>query len=108
MDLIGKFEANPWPQQGSKKVVFILDARNAFEQSILQQWIAHYANAESPQAQQIVIALGDDRKSIGSPFLVAALSEPDNAIVAPLRIAWLPPESVITKAALSVSLRKSK
>ena len=95
MDLIGKFEANPWPQQGSKKVVFILDARNAFEQSVLQQWIAHHANADSPQAQQIVIALGDDRKSIGSPFLVAALSEPDNAIVAPLRIAWLPPESVI-------------
>ena len=94
MDLNAKFESSPWPEQDTQRVVFILDARNWFEQSILEQWIARFAPAKST-AEQIVLALGDDRKGIDSTFLVTALATPDSAIVAPLRITWLPPQSVI-------------
>ena len=94
MDLTDKFKSSPWPQQEPYRVVFILDARNRLEQNILEQWIAHQPPAQST-SEQIVVALGDDRKGINSTFLEAALSTTDDAVVAPLRIAWLPPESVI-------------
>ena len=94
MDLVRKFESSPWPDQDTQRVIFILDARNRFEQEILEQWIAHFSPADST-SEQIVVALGDDRKGIDSTFLKTALSAVDAAIVAPLRMTWLPPESVI-------------
>ncbi len=94
MDLSDKYASSPWPQQETSRVIFILDARNRFEQGILENWIAYHP-AVDVTSEQIVIALGDDRKGIDSAFLRAALSTADTAIVAPLRIAWLPPEEVI-------------
>ncbi|MEH6582281.1 MAG: glycerol-3-phosphate 1-O-acyltransferase [Halioglobus sp.] len=94
MDLSAKFQSSPLPQPGSQRVIFILDARNRFEQGILEQWIRHY-HYDASQSEQVVIPLGDDRKGINSVFLSSALSAADSAQVMPLRITWLPPESVI-------------
>ena len=92
MDLVRKFESSPWPDQDTQRVVFILDARNQFEQDILEKWVAHFAPADAT-SEQVVVVLGDDRKGIDSTFLKAALSTADAAIVAPLRMTWLPPAS---------------
>ncbi|MFT4822494.1 MAG: glycerol-3-phosphate O-acyltransferase, partial [Cryomorphaceae bacterium] len=100
MDLSQRFKSSPWPGQKSKRVVFILDARNHFEQSILEQWIAHYAPSDTT-SQEVVVALGDDRKGINAQQLESVLStaeSPENILVAPVRITWLPRESLVNSS----------
>ncbi len=97
MDLAQRFRSSPWPRQKSRRVVFILDARNQFEQSILEQWIAHYAPSDTT-SEEVVVSLGDDRKGIDAEQLESILDSSESAdstLVAPVRITWLPPESVI-------------
>ena len=96
MDLASKFQqSDPWPTR-EQQVLFILDTRNSFEQEILQDWIRHNPrvgdNSETPQ---ICLDLGEDRRGIDSTALIAALALPTETLVAPLRVAWLPPEEDI-------------
>jgi glycerol-3-phosphate O-acyltransferase len=93
MDLASKYQAiNPWPRREEQQVVFILDARNSFEQTLLQDWIHLHTSSgtEEFKAPQVCLSLADDRRSIDSAQLVIALALPDDTLVAPLRIAWLP------------------
>jgi glycerol-3-phosphate O-acyltransferase len=94
MDLTGKFESSPWPEKKAAQVVFILDARNRFEQTLLEQWIRYRPPADA-SSEKITLVLDDDLKSVDSAPLAAALNRSEDTIVAPLRISWLPPESVI-------------
>ncbi|MEZ5502706.1 MAG: glycerol-3-phosphate 1-O-acyltransferase [Halioglobus sp.] len=84
--------SNPWPGGPSRAVLFILDVRNSFERDLLRGWIQHHAPADSPPAQapQVCLDLGDDRRGIDSSALVAALALPEDTLVAPLRVAWVP------------------
>ena len=93
MDLASKFhEKNPWPARDGEKVLFILDARNSFEQDLLQRWIHHHTRSGSDEfhAPQVSMDLGDDRGGIDSAQLVMALALPGDTLVTPLRVAWQP------------------
>ena len=93
MDIESKYQArDPWPRREGQQVVFILDARNSFEQKLLQGWIHHHTSSGSEEfkAPQVCLNLADDRRAIDSGQLVIALALPDDTLVAPLRIAWLP------------------
>jgi glycerol-3-phosphate O-acyltransferase len=99
VDLASKYQAiNPWPRREGQQVVFILDSRNSFEQKLLRDWIHHHTldGSEEFQAPQVSLSLADDRRSIDSAQLVIALALPDDTLVAPLRIAWLPGEADIS------------
>ncbi|MEH6634002.1 MAG: glycerol-3-phosphate 1-O-acyltransferase [Halioglobus sp.] len=98
MDLASKYQhSNPWPARQQQQVLFILDTRNSFEQELLKGWIHHHTNSGSEefQAPQVCLDLGDDRKSIDSAQLVMALALPNDTLVAPLRVAWLPSQEAI-------------
>jgi glycerol-3-phosphate O-acyltransferase len=88
------FTANPWPEERSLGVIFILDARNRFEQSLLEQWIEHHA-PEAASAERLVVSLDDDRKGIDSTALQSSLGATGNAVIAPLRVAWVPSQESI-------------
>ncbi len=87
-----KFKENPWPTGGATQVIFILDARNRFEQNILERWIEQHTPDHATQvaAQQLVVSLDDDRKGIDSSSLETVLATVEDAVIAPLRIAWVP------------------
>ena len=98
MDLAAKFlQSNPCPTRDGQRVLFILDSRNTFEADLLRQWIHHHcaSGSEEFDAPQICLELGDDRKKIDSAQLVIALALPADALVAPLRVAWLPSQEDI-------------
>ncbi len=98
MDLANKFqESNPWPKQEGAHVLLLLDARNSFEQDLLQRWIHHHrpSYTEEFRAPQVCMNLGDDRGGIDSGKLVMSLALPDDTLVAPLRVAWLPSQEKI-------------
>ena len=91
-----KFQVDPWPCTDCNSVLFVLDARNRFEEDLLRQWIDKHADGRgSVRREEIVLALGDDRKGIDSTELVAKMELPEETLVAPLRIAWLPSEEAI-------------
>ena len=93
-----KFQVDPWPDSPNENVLFILDASNSFEEELLTQWVAHHRGEHSAvQQHMLAIDLGDDRKGIDSSALLDRLGMdlPDDAVIAPLRIAWLPSESSI-------------
>jgi glycerol-3-phosphate O-acyltransferase len=98
VDSASKYQqCNPWPDGGHKKVLFLLDTRNRFEQDLLTGWIQHHRQGGDTAAQfsQVSIDLGDDRRGIDSTALVAALTLSDDTLVAPLRIAWTPSQEAI-------------
>ena len=92
-----QFTANPWPDNSAGGVVFILDARNRFEQNLLEQWIERHSseNPDQPHAEKLIVSLNDDRKGIDSSALQDQLDTSENAIIAPLRIAWTPSQESI-------------
>ncbi len=98
MDLASKFQqSNPWPSRDEQQVLFVLDARNEFEQDVLKQWIHHHRQSGSDEfhAPQVTLDLGDDRKGIDSAPLVMSLALSPNTLIAPLRVAWLPSTEAI-------------
>jgi glycerol-3-phosphate O-acyltransferase len=98
VDLTSKYQqSNPWPARDGQRVLFILDSRNSFETDMLKQWIHHHcaSGSEEFDAPQVILELGDDRKSIDSAQLVVALALPADTLVAPLRVAWLPSQEDI-------------
>jgi len=91
-----KFQVDPWPCQDCNSVLFILDVINSFEENLLREWIdSHLAQRSHIQRHEVVIDLSDDRKGIDSEKLVTQLELPQETLVAPLRIAWLPTEAAI-------------
>lgn len=92
-----KLEQSPWPKSDSRAVIFILDARNHFEQKLLEQWIEHHNTGESNSLshQQLVVSLDDDHKGIDSTALLNVLGKSSKPIIAPLRVAWIPSQESI-------------
>ncbi|MBE9540076.1 MAG: glycerol-3-phosphate 1-O-acyltransferase [Proteobacteria bacterium] len=93
-DLADKLTVNPWPEDSAPGVIFILDARNRFEQSLLEQWIEQH-RPEGISAEQLVVSLADDTKTIDSSALQTALTSSQCAVIAPLRVAWIPSQESI-------------
>ena len=98
MDLANKYQnSNPWPSRANEQVLFLLDARNSFEEEILKGWIHHHTQSgnEEFQTPQVTLNLGEDRKGLDSGPLVMALGLPADTLVAPLRVAWVPSKEAI-------------
>ena len=98
MDLATKYQhSNPWPSRTGEQVLFLLDARNSFEEEILKAWIHHHTQSgnEEFHTPQVSLNLDENRKGMDSDSLVMALGMPVDTLVAPLRIAWLPSKEAI-------------
>ncbi|MEH6515411.1 MAG: glycerol-3-phosphate 1-O-acyltransferase [Halioglobus sp.] len=95
MNLEHKLRQSPWPQSPSKNVLFIIDARNHFEEDLLKGWIKRHAGEGGVRVVETTLDLGDDSKGINAESLISQLDLPADTIVSPLRITWLPSEEAI-------------
>jgi hypothetical protein len=85
-----------WPFVAGKRLAFLLDAASSIERRLLDQWIdTHRPEAISPASCER-IAIPSSRRGRGNwsadRRLEACLAVGDDPVLAPLRIAWLPPE----------------
>ena len=55
-------EQSPWPAGGGQSVLFILDASNSLEQSLLEQWVQAYNRGEQA-APKIALSLSTEQGS---------------------------------------------
>ncbi|MCB1704264.1 MAG: glycerol-3-phosphate 1-O-acyltransferase [Halioglobus sp.] len=96
VSLNSKYESqNPWPGGVQPNVLFLLDTRNSFEQDLLRGWIRHHGEGEAAQVPQVELDLRNEQQGIDSTPLVAALDLPDDTLVTPLRVTWLPSQEAI-------------
>ena len=79
--------SSPWPEIADASIVFVLDVRDDFEASLLQEWVESTRPSSARYSPYSFVELpkGDARD------WTAALPEQDDALwLQPLRIAWLP------------------
>ena len=81
---------NPWPP-AADNVIFVLDTTRRFERQLLEQWIALHDTGETEHTI-VLLDLRDDRKTLNVATVAEALQQHPDAMVAPLRVAWLQPE----------------
>jgi glycerol-3-phosphate O-acyltransferase len=85
----------PWPFVPGKRLVFLLDTSSTIEQRILERWIeSHRPEGISPNSCETIGIPASRRRRARKldPRLEASLAVGDDPILAPLRVAWLPPE----------------
>jgi glycerol-3-phosphate O-acyltransferase len=84
-----------WPDSNGRPIVFLLDASSPLERRVLESWIDRRAPDGVEPADYEIIAIPASRKrrrkSPLDPHLEAALASDTDPLLAPLRIAWLPP-----------------
>ncbi|MCJ7724774.1 MAG: hypothetical protein MUP76_00065, partial [Acidimicrobiia bacterium] len=83
-----------WPDAGGRPVTFLVDVSSSLERGILLDWIAR---ERPPAAGYRLVDLPSSRRHRLRrrgvlTELQAALSEDADALLAPLRVAWLAPE----------------
>lgn len=94
--LKNKYESqNPWPSGVQPNVLFLLDTHNSFEQELLRGWIHHHGEGEAIQVPQVELDLRNEQREIDSTPLVAALDLPNDTLVTPLRVTWMPSQEAI-------------
>src|SRR5438128_8345599 len=89
-------DAQQWPPAGGRRVVFLLDASSGLERRFLEQWIARARPSDVTPAGYDVVAIPPSRPRRAGPVdprLDATLAPGDDPLLAPLRVAWLPPKS---------------
>lgn len=82
-----------WPANAGQRVVFLTDCRTATERRFIERWVAQSRPAGTAEADVAMIALprrADDISTF-APQLAAHTGHP-GAVLAPVRIAWLPRE----------------
>jgi glycerol-3-phosphate O-acyltransferase len=79
-----------WPESEGRRIVFLLDASSAVERRIAESWIARHA-PEGAAWELVEIPPTRRRKpGVSLARLEECLASPDDALLAPLRVAWLP------------------
>ncbi len=68
-------------------VIYLLDAANNFEETLLREWIQKERSPNEANAQPFAVPI---LRSENTDRLSHALSAPDNTLIAPVRIAWRP------------------
>src|SRR5215468_1037163 len=89
------FEGEPaWPVSDGRRVVFLIDASSGLEARLLERWIERHRPAELAPGDGEAIRIPPTRRRRPVPLerLEARLAAGDDALLAPLRIAWLPME----------------
>ena len=86
-----------WPVAERRPIVFLLDAASNLERRLLEQWIEHHRPADlaADAIEAIPIPAtrsGGRRRRRLDPRLEARLAIGDDPLLAPLRVAWQPPE----------------
>ncbi|MCC6848010.1 MAG: glycerol-3-phosphate 1-O-acyltransferase [Deltaproteobacteria bacterium] len=87
-------EEPTWPGAERRPIVFLLDVASGLERKVLERWIAAHRPADASQNGVEAIAIPSARagKRKLDPKLEARLAIGDDPLMAPLRIAWQPPE----------------
>ena len=90
----GAVEEPAWPDAGARRIVFLLDASSALERRLLHGWLRSKRPKSAFPGDYDVISLPPSRRSRRrkrlDPRLSAELAAPDDPLLAPLRVAWLP------------------
>ena len=83
-----------WPGAERRPIVFLLDAASTLERRMLERWIAAHRPAGTDGVETIPIPAtrGGGRRRRLDPKLEARLAIGDDPLLAPLRVAWQPPE----------------
>jgi glycerol-3-phosphate O-acyltransferase len=82
-----------WPVPIGGRVLFLLDAASRLEERILHEWIDRERPDRHDRAAVETIVLPSSRRPRRSKLgpLEAALAVEEEALLVPLRVAWLPP-----------------
>ncbi len=84
-----------WPFVGGRRIVFLLDAAGRTEERILERWIEDNRPESISPASCERVRIPSSRRPWGrrrpSSRLEVALAAGDDPLLAPLRVAWLPP-----------------
>jgi len=83
-----------WPVRDGQRVLFLLDVASRFEARILEDWIEANRPDSVPTSNVSALAIPSSRRPRRSraAALEPALAGSDDLVLAPLRVAWLPPE----------------
>lgn len=84
-------EDPPWPSAEGRRIIFLLDAASRLEDRILRRWIER--QRPPSHADFETIRLPSSRRPRRSKLgeLEAELAVAEDALLVPLRVAWLPP-----------------
>jgi glycerol-3-phosphate O-acyltransferase len=95
-----------WPLANGRRVVFLIDASSGLEARLLEAWIErHRPDGTGPAAcEAIRIPPTRRRRRVPLARLEACLAAGDDALLAPLRVAWLPKERGGRRAAVLADL----
>ncbi|MCB2223750.1 MAG: glycerol-3-phosphate 1-O-acyltransferase [Actinobacteria bacterium] len=93
LELVTAPGAPRWPADDGRPVLFLVDASSSLEWSLIRGWIAR---ERPPGAGYRVVRLRPSRRNrlrrwSGAGLAVALQDDPE-AVLAPLRVAWLAPE----------------
>lgn len=72
-------------------IIYLLDAANGFEESLLREWLQKERSPDEINAQPYTVPI---LRSEISARLSQALSAADDTLIAPVRIVWQPPGKV--------------
>ena len=72
-------------------VIYLLDAANSFEETLLKEWLQRERSADESNAQPFTVPI---LHSDNSDRLSHALSAPEDTLIAPLRVVWQFPGTV--------------
>jgi len=84
-----------WPVVNGERVLFLIDASSAFEAKILEGWIARQRPEEGAAGFDVLLIPPSRKRSRHGSLealeaLEASLATGNDAMLTPLRIAWLP------------------
>ena len=88
-------EGQAWPNHGSSRLLFLLDAASSLDESVLRDWIEQHRPAAVTPTDVAAIRIPSSRRPRArrvAASLEPALATTDDLFVAPLRVAWLAPE----------------
>jgi glycerol-3-phosphate O-acyltransferase len=84
----------PWPFLPGRRLLFLLDASSAIERRILERWIeTNRPEGISPASCEVIHIPPSRRRRANrlDPRLEGCLAVGGDPLLAPLRVAWLPP-----------------
>ncbi len=95
-----------WPLANGRRVAFLLDASSELEARLLEGWIERHRPAQlgAGGCEAIRIPPTRRRRRVSLARLEATLASGDDALLAPLRVAWLPKERGGQRAAVLADL----
>jgi glycerol-3-phosphate O-acyltransferase len=86
-----------WPDADGRRIAFLLDAASGLERRLLLDWLRRRRPAGSGAGDTLVIDLDSSRRPRrafrrrAAARLQPVLAAPDDPLLFPLRVAWLPP-----------------